>query len=485
MKEKLRQRYTRKRSTTGLFFWVWGAISLMCLLLLVIFGFSQRIVLERTFKHETTHDLTTRGQSVQQSLKSGVPDTFSDESEYVLYLSSTYDVTIFLLDGTGQVLAPVFEGDTVGLFDFTGKIALLKEKLSAAEATAENEKFTVYQDGEDLIFGSVLRAESENDGGRYLYAVRNVSYMGGIINEMGVRTILIALFMFLLSFVVATVISGLFTEPIGEMTKKAKQLAKGDFGVDFHGDNYGKEMVELAESLNFARDELAKTDKMQKELIANVSHDFKTPLTMIKAYAEMIAEISGNDPEKRNRHAKVIVDESDRLTSLVNDLLDLSKLQSGISVLDRQSFDLSSYLYEVAEKFSYLCERHGYDIRLDVDDGVTVDADKNKIGQVLHNLIGNAVNYTGDDKRVFVSLKRRGNVVRFSVKDTGKGIPAEDLKEIWDRYYRSHESHKRPVQGTGLGLSIVRTVLEKHSFGYGVESQVGQGSTFYVDFPCP
>ena len=139
----------------------------------------------------------------------------------------------------------------------------------------------------------------------------------------------------------------------------------------------------------------------------------------------------------------------------------------------------------MAEKFSYLCERHGYDIRLDVDDGVTVDADKNKIGQVLHNLIGNAVNYTGDDKRVFVSLKRRGNVVRFSVKDTGKGIPAEDLKEIWDRYYRSHESHKRPVQGTGLGLSIVRTVLEKHSFGYGVESQVGQGSTFYVDFPCP
>ena len=110
-------------------------------------------------------------------------------------------------------------------------------------------------------------------------------------------------------------------------------------------------------------------------------------------------------------------------------------------------------------------------------------ADKVKIGQALYNLIGNAVNYTGEDKQVFVSLKRDGEFFRFAVTDTGKGIKPEELDDIWDRYYRSSESHKRPVQGTGLGLSIVKTVLEKHAFRFGVDSEVGKGSTFFVLFP--
>ena len=105
-------------------------------------------------------------------------------------------------------------------------------------------------------------------------------------------------------------------------------------------------------------------------------------------------------------------------------------------------------------------------------------------GQALYNLISNAVNYTGEDKKVFVSLKKTGeNVFRFAVQDTGVGIKAEELPDIWDRYYRTAETHKRPVNGTGLGLSIVKAVLEKHGFAFGVESKEGKGSTFYIDFP--
>ena len=102
-----------------------------------------------------------------------------------------------------------------------------------------------------------------------------------------------------------------------------------------------------------------------------------------------------------------------------------------------------------------------------------------KIGQVLYNLIGNAVNYTGDDKRVLVSLKKEGDCIRFAVSDTGKGIPEAELPDIWNRYYRSSEMHKRPVKGTGLGLSIVKTILERHQFVFGVDSVLGVGSTFY------
>ena len=204
---------------------------------------------------------------------------------------------------------------------------------------------------------------------------------------------------------------------------------------------------------------------------------------MIKGYASMIKEISGNNPEKREKHAQIIIDETDRLTSLVTAVLDLSKIRSGIDSLEISAFDLSAYLSEIMEKFSYLSETKGYVFKTEIQANLKTRADKNKIGQVLYNLVGNAVNYTGEDNTVFVSLVRQGNALRFSVRDTGKGIKKEELPDIWDRYYRSQDTHKRPVQGTGIGLSIVKTVLEKHGFTFGVESEIGKGSTFYVLFP--
>jgi signal transduction histidine kinase len=243
-------------------------------------------------------------------------------------------------------------------------------------------------------------------------------------------------------------------------------------------------MVELAETLNFARDEISKADTLQKELIANVSHDFKTPLTMIKGYASMIIEISGDNPEKRNKHAQVIVDEADRLASLVNDVLDLSKLSSGLDSLKLQTLDMSAYTEEVLERFDYLKETGEYHFVTEIDEDLYTQADELKIGQALYNLIGNAVNYTGEDKKVFVALKRSADgTAKFSVTDTGAGISEEDRANIWARYYRSSEMHKRPVKGTGLGLSIVKTILDQHNFACGVESEEGQGSLFYVDFP--
>ena len=243
--------------------------------------------------------------------------------------------------------------------------------------------------------------------------------------------------------------------------------------------------MELAETLNFARDELSKTDTMQKELIANVSHDFKTPLTMIKAYASMIIEISGENKEKRNKHAQVIVDEADRLSSLVSDVLDLSKLQSGLQTLNLTTVDMSSYLQEIVERFDCMRETDGYEVETSIEDGLYTQVDEVKIGQALYNLIGNAINYTGENKKVFVRLEKINDTVfRFSVRDTGKGIKEEEKAEIWERYYRSQEAHKRPVKGTGLGLSIVKAVLQRHKFPFGVESELGVGSTFYIDFPC-
>lgn len=119
----------------------------------------------------------------------------------------------------------------------------------------------------------------------------------------------------------------------------------------------------------------------------------------------------------------------------------------------------------------------------DIEDELYTEADQEKIEQVVYNLVGNAINYTGEDKKIAVGLKRTEQGLRLTVTDTGKGIPPEEVDTIWDRYYRSAETHKRPIKGTGLGLSIVKTILLKHGFDFGVESEVGKGSTFYVVFP--
>ena len=198
----------------------------------------------------------------------------------------------------------------------------------------------------------------------------------------------------------------------------------------------------------------------------------------------MIQEISGDNPEKRAKHTQVIIDESDRLTSLVNDILNLSKIRSGMDSLKLEMLNLSEFVHTVIERFDYLVEANDYTIERNIEDELYTEADVDKLEQVVYNLIGNAVNYTGEDKRITVSLKRiEGGSIRLSVTDTGKGIPPEEIKTIWDRYYRSSETHKRPIKGTGLGLSIVKTILEKHGFDFGAESEVGKGSTFYVIFP--
>ena len=260
-------------------------------------------------------------------------------------------------------------------------------------------------------------------------------------------------------------------------------MAKGDFTVNFKGEYAYAEIDALAETLDYAKEEIGKSDELQREVLANVTHDLKTPLTMIKAYASMIQEISGTDPAKREKHTQVIIDESDRLTALINDVLNLSKIRSGMDTLKVREFDLSEVVETVLERFGYLTETQGYVIERRIDAGLCTEADIEKVEQVVYNLIGNAVSYTGEDKKITVALYAEGEKIRFTVTDTGKGIAPEERETIWDRYYRSTDTHKRPVKGTGLGLSIVKTILVKHGFAYGVESEVGYGSTFWVQFP--
>jgi signal transduction histidine kinase len=295
-----------------------------------------------------------------------------------------------------------------------------------------------------------------------------------------VQLVYISFIMVALSLIMAILISFHISKPIIHINNTAKKISEGNFNIEFKKEGY-KEIAEMAETLNYTVNELTKSERLQRELIANVSHDLRTPLTMIEAYAEVLRDIPGeNTPE----NIQVIIDESHRLTNLVNDLLDISKLQAGVSAADMQEYNLTAGIQNVMERYAKLKEQDGYSIEfIHEDEQVVVKADEFKIYQVLYNLVNNAINYTGADKKVLVRQIVGGDVVRIEVTDTGEGIPKEELDNVWDRYYKVDKQHKRAVMGTGLGLSIVKNILQLHHAKYGVSSKVGEGSTFWFELP--
>lgn len=289
----------------------------------------------------------------------------------------------------------------------------------------------------------------------------------------------IAILFVLLALLMAVVFARSIISPIVRMNQAAKKLAEGNYDVHFEGEGY-RETRELAETLNYASKELSKNDRLQKELIANISHDLRTPLTMIKGYGEVMRDIPGeNTPE----NMQTIIDETERLSELVNALLDISRLQADAETLQKEPFDLTEQVQRTVERYDKLRAADHYNVQFEYDRRVTVNADKTMILQVLYNLINNGINYSGEDKTVIVRQECREGCVRISVIDHGVGIAPDQIPLIWDRYYKVDRVHRRAVVGTGLGLSIVKTVLEKHGALYGVESKEGEGSTFWFELP--
>ncbi len=291
---------------------------------------------------------------------------------------------------------------------------------------------------------------------------------------------MIAIILLCGALLMALLISRNISEPIQKMNRAAKRLARGEYDADFRVEGF-REVAELSESLTHASEQLAQNDTLQKELIANISHDLRTPLTMIVGYSEVMRDLPGeNTPE----NVQVIIDETERLSQLVNDLLDLSKLQAGTRTPVPEMFNLTELVESTMLRYEKLTGRDGYRIEYTADRQVTVRADRTMLLQVIYNLINNAVNYTGEDKLVRVTqvLTPDGRV-RISVTDSGDGIPPEQIPLIWDRYYKIDKVHRRAMIGTGLGLSIVKQCLEAHHTTYGVESKLGEGSTFWFELP--
>ena len=312
-----------------------------------------------------------------------------------------------------------------------------------------------------------------------ILARARLSPIGSTVSTLRLQLLIISAAMLLLSLVIALLQSKRFARPIEQINEQSRQLAAGNYSVVFSAEGY-REISQLADTLDQMAKDLNQVESLRRELIANVSHDLRTPLTMIGGYAEVMKDLPGEITEQ---NLQIIIDETKRLTALVNDMLDISSIQAGKQVIDIESVDLTQMLQDIIYSYSEMTKRDGYTINSQITAGLIVKADYRRIQQVLTNLMINALNYTGDDLTILAKADKRDSYVRVEILDSGEGIPEEQQDRIWERYYRSDKAHLRGGSGSGLGLSIVRQILDQHQAAYGVSRRPEGGSNFWFELP--
>lgn len=358
--------------------------------------------------------------------------------------------------------------NNVGLLEFQTDFIKNDYNLKKAEIINPN------YNNKTLVVGKKL------DENTYLFANTSLVPLDDSIKMLKGQFIYIAAIIFFMSAVVSYFISKRLSIPIIKINEKAKKIGSKDCKVIFNENTDILEIDELGATLNKTVSELSKTDELRRELMANVSHDLKTPLTLIRAYAEAARDIDSNKKNKREEDLNIIVDETERLTLLVNDILELSRLESNVVKIEMEEFDIKQLVESIIRKFDIL-KNDGYNFLINCNEDIVVKSDRKKLEQVIYNLVNNAINYTGDDKKVIINIIKSNDKVRVEIVDTGVGISEENLKLIWDKYYRIDKEHRRNKYGTGLGLSIVKSTLISLNYNYGVESKLKQGTKFYFE----
>ncbi len=493
---------------------IFGCLLIFILILLLILWIMQTVYLDRFYKKGKEKELEKAVAKITDIMDE------ADYKEQMNNLAKSYDIRMILADSSGERIYTTGSAATeaisrldreqiIKLYEMAlenNKEVQISSKKGILEKPYKNEELKEnrepeFQEGvseppkihkreelekmfnipENSHMETMLTAKIITDGQNreyFIIADSVITPVTATVHAIKQQFIYISLIMIVLSLIMAILLSFHISKPIIKINNTAKKISEGDYNIEFDNSGY-REISEMSDTLNYTVNELTKSELLQRELIANVSHDLRTPLTMITAYAEIMRDLPG---ENTQENIQIIIDEAKRLTSLVNDLLDISKLQAGVDSADMKEYNLTAGIKSVMERYAKLVEQDGYKIIFEYDEAeVCVKADEFKIYQVLYNLVNNAVNYTGEDKKVTVRQLVNGGIVRIEVADTGDGIPQEQINNVWDRYYKIDKTHKRAIMGTGLGLSIVKNILKLHDARYGVTSVVGHGSIFWFE----
>ncbi len=288
--------------------------------------------------------------------------------------------------------------------------------------------------------------------------------------------------LFLLSLIILIFFTGFVYVPLRKITNATEHYASGNYHYELQPDS-NDEIGYLAGILSYMASEIARSEDDQKKFVANVSHDFRSPLTSIRGYLD--AMLDGTiPPELHEKYLRIVLNETERLTKLTNGLLQLNNLNTKGLLLDKTHFDINTVIYDTAASFEGTCQKKNIKLQLFLTgDKMLVHADMGKIQQVLYNLLDNAIKFSHTDSVIKIETTEKKNKLYVSVKDYGIGIPKDELKLVWDRFYKSDASRGKDKKGTGLGLSITKEIIHSHGENINVISTQGAGSEFIFTLP--
>ncbi len=350
------------------------------------------------------------------------------------------------------------------------------ESLSSSDSgEAELKTEQMYFYGKYIDFG---------DDKAILYLGTNLNAVGSTARIIRIQLLIVTFLSVAVGFVLALFISKSFSRPISQLNEKAHTLGERIGDTEYHK-GFCAELDELNETLDKTDGKLKQSKEFQNELLANVSHDLRTPLTMIKGYAEMIRDISHEDEQQCAEDVAVIVREADRLTALVGEILEYSELQMKDSEDILTDCDLSGIVGSVTDSFESLFSKDGYIFERSIAENIRVCGNGSRLTRAVYNLIDNALRHTGADKWIGVTLRSENGRAVIEISDHGEGIAPDELERIWDKYYTNRQRYggisKADTGVSGLGLAIVKQTVSQHGGVCSAVSEVGKGSTFRIE----
>lgn len=434
---------------------------------LLVLSFFQLFLLDDVYKNNKINNIKEIEKDIRKELVKG------DLDEYLSSLSLEENITIRIISSRFDI----YHGNndfSFSLNKLNGRdIDILANEINSSKDKKKLIETTIDKAKNDQVFiyGEVL---DYNNTKTLILVSTLVAPLTATKNTIAFEYIFIAIILVLAGIIFALFLSKIILNPIRNINNAAKNLPQGKYN---NVDCPQFELDELNNTLQNANTQINKAETAKKELLANVSHDLKTPLTMISGYAEMIKDLKGGN---KKEYADIIIDESKRISILVDDLVDLSLLEDNKLTLNKEDISINDLLNDVFNQYKSICKKNkiSFDINIEVDSIVNIDVAR--IKQVLYNFINNAINYNDKKiKKIELGVLKKDNSYMIYVLDNGKGIEDKDINNIWDRYYKVDKTHKRASIGSGIGLAISKKILEAHNLEYGVESKVDEYSKFY------
>ena len=416
----------------------------------------------------------------------------SDITSYIDDISQSNSILVFVTDNYGNI---IYSSDE---YRKGHKKSLIKEKTERTDCRDEHqhyrelpenyseflEKLNSSADGtaeiqtdESYVYGRMIDFYGIDEK-VILYIGTNLNAVGSTARIIRIQLIWVTFLSVIIAFILALFLSKSFSKPVSQLNEKAHRLGENEDDVNF-SEGFCTELDELNRTLDTTSEKLKKSRDFQNELLANVSHDLRTPLTMIKGYAEMIRDISREDEKQCADDVAVIVEETDRLTALVNEILEYSELQMSDSEAVMNDVDLSKTVASAADSFEKLYSKDGYVFERSIADNIHVRGNVSRLQRAAYNLLDNAVRHTGEDKWTGISLKTNGNKAVIEISDHGNGIAPDELEHIWDRYYTKRQRGGKGV--SGLGLAIVKQIVSQHNGTCKAVSETDKGSVFSIE----